>query len=181
VTIDRILVARFGAPHGVRGEVRLISFTQDPAAVADYGPLWQADGSRSFTVANLRPVRDNLFVARVKGIDDRNASEALRNLDLYVDRDRLPPPDDDEFYHTDLIGLAVVLDTGKPVGVVADVLNYGAGDILEIRPTHGDTWLLPFTAATVPTVDIAAGRLTILLPAEVEAREDDPSAPKQSD
>jgi len=133
---QRILVARIGAPHGVRGEVRLFPFTQDPAALLDYAPLTDAEGRRSFTIAALRPGKDH-FVARLKGIDDRTAAEALTNLDLYVPRDALPPPEDEEtFYHADLIGLAVMDAAGERIGTVVALHDFGAGDILEYAPAR---------------------------------------------
>src|SRR6185503_9263412 len=104
---DRIVVAQIGAAHGTRGEVRLFSFTGDPMAVADYGPLETEDGSRSFEIEAVRPAKDHL-VARLRGVHDRNAAERLTNLRLFVSRERLPPPGADEFYHADLIGLTAV-------------------------------------------------------------------------
>jgi 16S rRNA processing protein RimM len=160
-----VLVGRFGAPHGVRGEIRLQSFTQDPAAIATYGPLLA--GSRAFSLASLRPLKDNLFVARVVGIETREAAEALTHVGLHIPRAALPPPDDDEFYLADLIGLAAVDASGAPLGTVIAVPNYGAGDILEIAPlAGGETLLFPFTKAVVPTLDVAARRLTIVPPLE---------------
>jgi len=170
---ERIRVARIGAAHGVRGEVKLWSFTQEPAAFAEYGPLETEDGTRRFTIEALRAAKDH-FVARLKGVDDRNAAEALRNLDLYVSRARLPAIEDhDTYYYADLIGLAAVTAAGAPLGTVKALHNYGAGDIIEIEPDDGRTPLmLSFTAANVPTVDIAAGRVVVAVPKEIEARED---------
>jgi 16S rRNA processing protein RimM len=156
---QRVCVARIGAPHGVRGEVRLWSFTADPAAVKRYGPLSSADG-RVFEIASLRPAKDCL-VARLKGIGDRDAAEKLRNVELYVSRDKLGPAGEDEFYHADLIGLAAVDTAGAALGTVVAVQNFGAGDILEIAPERGETLLVPFTKAVVPEVDLVAGRLVV--------------------
>ncbi|MFD2184793.1 ribosome maturation factor RimM [Rhodoplanes azumiensis] len=156
---DRVCVARIGAPHGVRGEVRLWSFTSDPSAVAAYGPLTAADG-RVFEIAALRPAKD-CFVARLKGVADRDAAEALRNLDLYVPRETLAPPGEDEFYHADLIGLLAVDTAGTEMGTVIAVQNFGAGDILEIAPKRGETLLVPFSKAVVPVVDIPGGRVVV--------------------
>jgi 16S rRNA processing protein RimM len=168
-----ICVARIGAAHGVRGEVRLWTFTEEPLAVLHYGPLTTKDGSRSFEVARAREARDHL-VATIKGITDRNAAERLNGLELYVPRDRLPETDDDEYYHADLIGLAAETTAGEPLGHVLAIHNFGAGDIIEIAPPSGSTLLLPFSNAVVPTVDIAGGRVVIELPAEIEgdARDD---------
>ena len=167
-----VLVGRLGAAHGVRGEIRLKSHTGDPSAIATYGPLSDPVGARTFIIESLRHVRDDMFVARLKGVRDRTAAEALCNVDLYVDRSLLPPPDEDEFYHSDLIGLTAVLENGDSFGKVLDVLNFGAGDILEIRPTAGgEALLLPFTKAVVPQIDLAAGKVTVAPPAEVEVKE----------
>ena len=165
----RILVGRFGAPHGVRGELRLQSFTQDPAAIASYGPLMGGTdggtGPRLFTIKSLRPLKDNLFVARVDGVSSRTAAEALTNTELYISRAALPPPDEDEFYLADLIGLEAADEAGVALGKVIAVPNYGAGDILEIAPiTGGESLLLPFTKAVVPVVDFAARRVTVVPP-----------------
>ena len=168
-----VLVGRLGAAHGVRGEIRLKSFTGDPGAVATYGPLLDPVGGRSFVIESLRHVRDDMFVARLKGIRDRSLAEALCNLDLYVDRSVLPEPDEDEFYHSDLIGLSAVLDNGELFGRILNVLNFGAGDILEIKPAVGDAVLLPFTKAVVPRIEIAAGRVIVAPPVEVEAKGED--------
>jgi len=171
---DKVLVARFGAAHGVRGEIRLWSFTADPLAVADYGPLESKDGKRQFVIDALRPAKDFL-VARIDGVDDRNAAEALRNVELYLPRERLPEIDeDDTWYYADLVGLAAVAPDGGVIGTVAAVHNFGAGDVIEIAPTGGGkTLLLPFTAAVAPEVNVKAGRLVVVLPEEIEAREAD--------
>ncbi|QIB33237.1 ribosome maturation factor RimM [Ancylobacter pratisalsi] len=159
---DRILIARIGAPHGVRGEVRLFVFAESPESLLAYGPLTDEAGKRHFELAALRPAKDH-FVARFKGIDSREAAEALTNEGLHVSRDLLPEIDDeDDFYQADLIGLAAVTTEGEPFGRVLAVHDFGAGDILEIAPeAGGKTVMLPFTRAVVPGVDIAAGRLVV--------------------
>lgn len=164
----KILVARFGAAHGVRGEIKLWSFTEDPLAVIEYEPLQSADG-RTFELESVRPQKDFL-VARIAGVDDRDAAEALRNLELYIPRDRLAPIDEDEtWYISDLIGLAAQDANGGAIGNVTAVHNFGAGDVLEIAPaTCGETFMLPFTAETVPEVDISAARIVVVLPTEEE-------------
>src|SRR5205085_9874021 len=159
----RVCIAQIGAAHGVRGEVRLKAFTEDPMSVARYGPLETEDGKRRFEIDAVRPAKD-MLVARLKGITDRDAAERLTNLRLYVPRERLPNPADEEFYHADLIGLAAVTANGEPLGSVKAVHNFGAGDLLEIEPaTGGATMMLPFTEATVPAIDIA-GRKVIVEP-----------------
>jgi 16S rRNA processing protein RimM len=168
-----VCVARIGAAHGVRGAVRLWTFTEDPLAVKDYGPLMTKDGTRQFEVTHAREAKDHLVVT-LKGVASRDDAERLNGLELYVPRDRLPETDDGEYYHTDLIGLAAVTTTEQPLGKVIAIHNFGAGDIIEIAPPQGATMLLPFTNAVVPTVDLAGGRVVIELPQEVDG--DDPSA-----
>jgi 16S rRNA processing protein RimM len=148
--------------------VRLRSFTADPAAITSYGPLETEDG-RVLEIEALRPAKDH-FVAALAGIADRNAAERLTNVKLYVPRERLPEPaEPDEYYHADLIGLAAVDRSGKPLGSVVAVHNFGAGDLIELRRAEGEpTELLPFNAETVPEVDLAAGRLVVDPPAERE-------------
>ena len=168
-----ICVARIGAAHGVRGAVKLWTFTQDPLAVKRYGPLTTKDGARQFEVASARQARDHL-VATLKGITSRDEAERLNGLELYVAREKLPATEEDEYYHTDLIGLAAVTAAGAPLGRVVAIHNFGAGDIIEIAPPDGATLLLPFTNAVVPTVDLAGGRVVIEVPEEIEG--DDPAA-----
>jgi 16S rRNA processing protein RimM len=170
----RICVAQIGAPHGVRGEVRIKSFTADPMALADYGVLSTEDGARAFEIAALRPAKD-VLVARLAGIANRDAAESLRNTRLYVPRDRLPAAEEDEFYHADLVGLAAVSTDGTAIGTVAALHNFGAGDLIEVAPAEGGpSLLLPFTKEGVPTVDIAGGRIVIDPPADAAA--DEPSS-----
>jgi 16S rRNA processing protein RimM len=157
---DRVCVAQIGAPHGVRGEVRFRIFTEDPMAVTRYGPLETQDGSQRFEIESLRPAKQ-MFVARLKGVGDRTAAERLTNVQLYVAREKLPPPNDGEFYHADLIGLVACDRQGGAIGTVLAVHNFGAGDLLEIKREGGDSVMLPFTAAAVPAVDVAAGRIVI--------------------
>ena len=159
---DRICVAQIGAAHGIRGEVRLRSFTENPAAIADYGPLESEDGARHFTIETLRPAKDH-FVVRLAGVGDRNAAEKLVNLRLYVSRDRLPPiEEEDTYYHTDLIGLAAVSEDGSALGTVTAVHNFGAGDLVEIKPHGGgEPLMVPFNETTVPEIDMKARRMIV--------------------
>jgi 16S rRNA processing protein RimM len=169
----QICVARIGAAHGVRGQVKLWTFTEDPFAVTQYGPLSTRDGARRFEVAHAREGNGHL-VATLKGVTNRNEAERLNGLELYVAREQLPATDEDEYYHADLIGLAAVTTAGEPLGRVTAIHNFGAGDIIEIAPAGGATMLLPFTNAVVPTVDLAGGRVMIELPEELEG--DEPGA-----
>jgi 16S rRNA processing protein RimM len=168
-----ICVARIGAAHGVRGAVKLWTFTEDPLAVQRYGPLLTKDGARQFEVTHAREAKDHL-VATLKGVATREDAERLNGVELYIAREKLPDTDEDEYYHADLIGLAAVTAADAPIGRVIAIHNFGAGDIIEIAPSHGATMLLPFTNAVVPTVDLAGGRVVIELPEEVEG--DEPEA-----
>jgi 16S rRNA processing protein RimM len=167
-----ICVARIGAAHGVRGAVKLWTFTEDPMAVKHYGPLTTKDGARQFEVATAREANGHL-VATLKGVATREDAERLNGLELYIARDKLPDTDDGEYYHADLIGLAAVNAANEPIGRVTAIHNFGAGDIIEIAPPHGATLLLPFTDAVVPTVDLAAGRVVIELPQEIQGDDEE--------
>jgi 16S rRNA processing protein RimM len=157
---QRVCIARIGAAHGVRGEVKLWPFTENPMAVTRYGEL-RADDGRCFEIEAVRSGKDFLVV-RLKGIRDRTAAEQLRNVDLYVPRDRLPELADEEYYHADLIGLGVEDHDGTALGTIAAVHNFGAGDLLEIQPAGGgNTVMVPFTADTVPVINIAGGRIVL--------------------
>jgi 16S rRNA processing protein RimM len=162
-----ICVARIGAAHGVRGAVKLWTFTEDPLAVKHYGPLMTRDGARQFEVTHVRAARDHL-VATLKGVASREDAERLSGIELYIAREKLPDTGDDEYYHADLIGLNAVNAANEPLGRVVAIHNFGAGDIIEIAPAHGPTMLLPFTNAVVPTVDLKGGRVVIELPQEIE-------------
>jgi 16S rRNA processing protein RimM len=156
----RLCLGIVTGPHGVRGAVRIKSFTEDPAAIGDYGPVSDAAGTRQFAL-KVRGLSKGVVLAELDGIADRDAAVALRGLHLYVDRERLPPAEADEFYHADLLGLEVVLADGKPLGRVAGLYDFGAGQSLEITGVAGEAILVPFTKAVVPVVDLAAGRLVI--------------------
>lgn len=166
---DRICVGVIGGAFGVRGEVRLKSYCAQPEAIAAYAPLHTEDGNRTFTLRITRTV-PNGFAARLSGVATREAAEALRGVALYADRSALPNLPDDEFYHADLIGLAVFDTGGAALGTVRAIHNHGAGDILEIdAPGLKTALLLPFTKAIIPTVDLTAGRIIADPPAESEA------------
>ena len=162
-----ILVGRVAGAFGVRGELRITAYTDEPAALLRYGDLLRADGSPALTLTSGRPQKGAL-IACAKEVASREAAEALRGLVLYVPRDALPATGDDEFYRTDLIGLVAVAPDGTPVGRVKDVQNFGAGDLLEIEPPEGPTWFLPFTDEAVPEVDIAGRRIVVVRPTETE-------------
>jgi 16S rRNA processing protein RimM len=167
-----ICVARIGAAHGVRGAVKLWTFTEDPLAVKAYGPLATKDGTRQFEVASAREAKGHL-VAMLKGVATREEAERLNGLELYIAREKLPSTDENEYYHADLIGLAAVTTADAPLGRVVAIHNFGAGDIIEIAPPRGPTMLLPFTNAVVPTVDLTSGRVVIEVPEEIDGDEPD--------
>ncbi|UOM35921.1 ribosome maturation factor RimM [Acuticoccus sp. I52.16.1] len=165
---EGILMATIGAPHGVRGAVKLTVFAEDPLSLRRYNPFTTADG-RSMKLTSVKPI-GKAIVATIDGIDDRNAAETLRGTALHVARARLPRPDEDEFYHVDLIGLEARLEDGTPLGTVRGVFDFGAGDLLDIL---GDKPLLvPFTREVVPHVDLAGGVVTV---AAVPGLLDDPA------
>jgi 16S rRNA processing protein RimM len=168
---DRICVARIGAAHGVRGEVKLWTFTEEPLALADYNPLETQDGARTFEIEVVRAAKDHV-IARIAGADDRDAVQKLTHLELYVSRDRLPPVEDGAYYHHDLIGLIAETKSGETLGTVLAIHNFGAGDVIEIGPLDGgDSVMLPFTDEVVPEVDLDGKRVVVVPPGAIEARE----------
>lgn len=156
---DRVIVGALGGAFGVQGEVRLKSYCADPAAIADYTPLYAEDG-RSFAQIILTGQLKNGFTARIDGVVTKEDADALRNVNLYAERAVMPSLPDDEYYYADLIGLTVVDTGGTTLGMVKNVMDHGAGDLLEITvPGTSETILLPFTQAAVPTVDMTARRI----------------------
>jgi 16S rRNA processing protein RimM len=167
---DRLIpLGIFGAPHGVRGELRVKSYTQDPKAIGAYGDLTDKTGANTFKLAALRPLKDDMLVVRLAGIDRREDAERLTGAELFARRAQLPPPSDDEFYHDDLIGLEARTREGDELGRVVALRNFGAGDILEIAPAAGgETLLLPFTKTVAVEVDFDKGRIVIAPPNEID-------------
>jgi 16S rRNA processing protein RimM len=162
----RICMGIVGAPHGVRGAVRIKSFTDAPEAIADYGALEDESGERRFTLRVVGAAKgDGMVIAQVSGVADRDRAEALRGLRLYALRAALPAPEEDEYYHADLVGLAAELADGTALGTVIAVHDFGAGDMIEVAREKGPQVLVPFTRAVVPVVDIAGGRLIVEPPA----------------
>ena len=158
-----VLIARIGAAHGIRGEVRVKAFAQTAGDIAAYSPLIAADG-RVFDVDAVRPAAGtspDMLVVHFKGLTTRSAAEALNGVELFVPRERLGETDADEYFHADLVGLAAFTTAGETLGTVIGVENYGAGDLLEIAPRRGGTLLVPFTKAVVPEVDLAGGHVLI--------------------
>lgn len=158
-----VLLGEFGRAHGLKGEVRLKSFTGDPLAITTYGPLTTGQG-RSLTLTDARQAagdQPDLLVARVEGVTTREAAEGLNRVRLYAPRDRLGEAEEDEFFLADLIGLRAEIAEGESLGTIVAVPNYGGGDLLEIAPPRGPTILVPFTKAFVPRVDIRAGQVLV--------------------
>ena len=157
----RVCLGQILGAHGLAGEVQLKTYTDQATDVAAYGPLQDEDGARVFEIIKLRPAKRGA-VARLKGVDSREAAEALKGVDLYVDRAMLPAPGEEEWYFADLIGLTAEDASGTPLGSVVAVQNFGAGDLLEIKPAAGGpTLLVPFRQTTVPEVDLNRGRLVV--------------------
>ena len=178
-----VLMGEFGRAHGLKGEVRLKSHTGDPLAIASYGALQTTTG-RSITLRSVRQAagdQPDLLVAQVEGVATREAAEALNRLQLYIPREKLGEPDEeDEYLLADLIGLSAQSQAGETIGTVVGVPNYGGGDLLEIAPPRGPTILVPFTKAFVPVLDLKGGFVTVaegaLAPAEPDATEDGEAA-----
>ena len=160
-----VCVGRIVGAHGVRGIVRVQSHTANPDDLTAYGALSDAAGTRRFVLTVTGHVK-GLLLARVDGVDDRDAAEALRGTELHVARAALPPPEDDEYYHVDLLGLSAVDADGAALGRVSAIHDHGAGPIVEIQPPDGPSTLVPFTRERVPAVDIEAGRMVVAPPGE---------------
>lgn len=161
--IRKICVGAIAGAHGIRGQVRLRSFTDDPEAIFDYAPLVSEDGARVFKI-EFKGINKDCFIAEIEGVKDRNTSEALRGTKLYVERGTLPKTKKGEFYEADLIGLSAKDGQGKDYGKILGVHNHGAGTFLEIGTGKKDSFMLPFTDACVPEVDMKAGLVLIAPP-----------------
>jgi 16S rRNA processing protein RimM len=167
---DRLIpLGIFGAPHGVRGELRVKSYTQEPKAIGSYGALTDKSAKAVYKLTALRALKDDMLVVRLAGVDSREAAEKLTGAELFARRAQLPPPSDDEFYHDDLVGLEAVTREGDRLGHVVALRNFGAGDILEIAPASGEeTLLLPFSKAVAVAMDFDAGKIVIVPPDEID-------------
>ena len=166
-----VLLGTVGAPHGIKGEVRVKSFTDDPLSLGDYGKLWTADG-RTFKITRLRQQK-SVLVVKFKGVNCRDEAEALNGTELFVDRSVLPAEEDeDDFYIVDLIGLQTKDPDNQSRGKILSVQNFGAGDMLEIEGMGNKSWFLEFTRANVPDIDFEAGIVTIDPPAIVSERDE---------
>ncbi|WDI33001.1 ribosome maturation factor RimM [Hyphococcus flavus] len=159
----RICLGAFAGAHGVKGDAKIKSFTDMPKSVATYGPVETEDGSRQFTLTILKELNNAIVLVRAPEIQSREDAESLKGVKLYVFRDALPPPDEDEFYMEDLIGLNAVDELGEELGVIKAVYNFGADDILELANIPGvkGVRLVAFTKDAVPEIALAARRITI--------------------
>ncbi len=167
---ELVLLGRITDAHGLKGEVKIASYTARPEDIAAYGPLITADKVRRFEIASLRPGSRGVVIAQLSGVADRTAAEKLKGTELYVAREVLPAPDEDEFYHSDLIGLLAHSPSGETIGEVVAVHNFGAGDLLEIRVSGSSrTELIPFDAANVPKIDLQEGYVAVVLPSPESA------------
>ena len=174
---EHVCVGLITSPHGVRGLVKVKPFTEDPASITAYGPVTDETGRRSFKLQLLSQQKSQ-WIVRIEGVDDRNAAEELKGVRLYVPRSALPPPDDDEFYYLDLVGLSAEDTDGRAIGTVKGVFDFGAGDVIEIAGLNDRPIMVPFTRAAVPVVDVPAKRLVIDAEHLVEVSEqraDEPS------
>ncbi len=175
----RIFVGEVTGAHGIRGDVLVRTYTEKPEAIASYGPLSDETGQRSFTLRVVR-VTDKGIVARVAGINDRNGAEPLRGTKLYIERSKLPETSGAEFYHADLIGLRAIAADGSVLGKIVSVQNFGAGDLLELKPQDGsETEFIPFEDRFVPSVDLESETIVINRP--FEAADDDAPPPDEDD
>jgi len=166
---DRVLLGEITGVHGIRGDLLVRSYTQAPEAIASYGPLADASGARHFSLKVVRST-DKGIVARIEGVADRTAAEKLRGTKLFIDRAQLPKTEASEFYHADLIGLKAVSEDGAHLGEIVSVQNFGAGDLLELKPVSGAaTEFIPFEDQWVPRVDLKSGLVVINQPVTVEA------------
>ncbi len=181
---NMIVMGKFGAAQGLKGEIRLQSYTADPFAISTYGTLISKDG-RQFEITHLRSAKanadKNILIARIKNITDRTAAEQLTNIALYIDRSLLGTPEDEnEYFHADLVGLNVETDDKTQLGTVLALFNFGAGDMLEIKPIEGGkSVMLPFTKAAIPEIDINNKRIIVDNAAFLSAKDDKPDPSDQ--
>ncbi len=160
---DQILVGVIVGAHGIKGEVKLKSFTSDPLSISRYGPL-QSTSGKQFEITKLKAAKDG-FIASIKNVSDRNEAETLKGIELFVSREKLPKLKTHEAYAHDLMGLDVVLENGTRLGKLVDMPNYGAGDLLEVAiEGNNETILIPFTNAFVPQADFSTGKIIVNLP-----------------
>jgi 16S rRNA processing protein RimM len=169
----RIILGHITGAHGIKGDVMVRTYTEDPEALGAYGPLADGEGKGAFVISSVRLTPKGAII-RIKGVDDRTSAERLKGIALTVARDALPVADDGQYYHADLIGMEAVTPAGALFGTVVAIQNFGAGDLLEVKLAgKRDTELLPFTDPVVPHVDVAGRRLTVVMPVMVDDRDED--------
>lgn len=178
-TTNKVCIAVITGPHGVRGAVRVKSFTADVDTVTNFGILSDEKGTQSFSLTVTGKTKGQL-IANIKGVNDRNGAEDLKGMELFIDRDKLPETDDDEFYYADLIGMRMELSDGTPYGTLKAVHNFGADDLLDVNLTEGGTVMLPFTKEVIPTVNMKARLLVVTPPLEIEVRPEEQMKGEQS-
>ncbi len=185
---EQICIGAIAGVRGLKGEVRIKSFTADPDDIAAYGPVSTEDGERTYRINVTAHAKKGLIVARLDGIEDRDAAEALKGTRLYVPKSVLPEPDDGDFYHADLIGLKAETKDGDTLGTVKAVHNFGAGDIIEITDESGggpgegkEDLMVPFTLGLVPEVDLSEGRIVVAPPDVLEADGDNNAEDEETD
>ncbi len=173
IASKRIVLGVITNAHGIKGDVTIKPFGEDPNSLMDYGPLTDKSGKQTFTILSLRHSKKDLYVARIKELTDRNMAESVKSTDLYIELSKLPEPEEDEFYYHDLLGLEAKLTSGEVYGTVKAVENFGAGDILEILPQNGQkTVYFSFTKEIVPVVNVKEGFITIEPPTEDDVTEE---------
>ena len=172
---QQVCVGVITGVHGVRGLVRVKSFTATPEDVAAYGLLSDEAGTRTFALT-ITGAAKGVLLARIDGVNDRTSAEALRGVELWVERSKLPEAEDDEFYHTDLVGLPAVQQDGSAFGTVRALHDFGAGEMIEFDLADGGSVILPFTHDAVPDIDIDAGRVVVNPPVAVDATRDNDAA-----
>ena len=170
--VEKLCLGVITGAHGIRGAVKVKSFTEDPAQLTSYGALSDEAGKEVFNLSIIGQAKGQL-IAKIAEVKDRNKAETLKGTELFIARDKLPEADDDEFYHADLVGLKALEEDGEEYGVVKALFNFGAGDILEIHRYDGKSVMLPFSMDVVPTIDIDAGHLIVIPPVEVSERDAD--------
>lgn len=179
---ERVCVAAIAGAHGVHGRVKLKTFTDVPQDVTSYGALSNEDGTEQFTILRITGQTKGGVVVEMEGVKRREAVDALRGTRLYASRDALPElEDEDDFYHADLIGLGVYSPDGDRLGSIRAVYDFGAGDFLDVKPVKGKAVMVPFTREVVPDIDLIMGRVTVILPGEMEIHPDEIAAAEQAE
>lgn len=161
-SVSRILMGVIHSAHGIKGQVKIKIFSASPDAFGGYNSFTDKEGKTSFIFKNCHFFKDDIVVATLTGVLDRNQAEGLKGTELYISRDQLPPAEEEEYYYQDLFNLKVQSSTGDLVGIVASVYNFGSGDLIEINLSDSrEIVVLPFTKEAIPKICIAEGYLTV--------------------